>query len=61
NAGLTRTSQACDRCRIKKIKCDGKIPSCTNCLNIGYNCQTSDKLTRRAFPRGYTENLEKNL
>jgi hypothetical protein len=61
NAGLTRTSQACDRCRIKKIKCDGKIPSCTNCLAIGYNCQTSDKLTRRAFPRGYTENLEKNL
>lgn len=61
NSGLTRTSQACDRCRIKKIKCDGKIPSCTNCLSIGYNCQTSDKLTRRAFPRGYTENLEKNL
>ncbi|CCH42051.1 Transcriptional activator protein [Wickerhamomyces ciferrii] len=61
NGGLTRTSQACDRCRIKKIKCDGKIPSCTNCLSIGYNCQTSDKLTRRAFPRGYTENLEKNL
>ncbi|KAH3679150.1 hypothetical protein WICMUC_001161 [Wickerhamomyces mucosus] len=57
----TRTSQACDRCRIKKVKCDGKIPSCTNCLNIGYHCQTSDKLTRRSFPKCYTESLEKNL
>ncbi|KAH3684200.1 hypothetical protein WICPIJ_004843 [Wickerhamomyces pijperi] len=58
---ITRTSQACDRCRIKKIKCDGKIPSCTNCLSIGYNCQTSDKLTRRSFPKCYTESLEKTL
>lgn len=58
---VTRTSQACDRCRIKKIKCDGKIPCCTNCLSIGYNCQTSDKLTRRSFPKCYTESLEKNL
>lgn len=61
NSGLTRTSQACDRCRIKKIKCDGKVPSCSNCIAIGFNCKTSDKLTRRAFPRGYTESLEKNL
>lgn len=61
NKNISRTSQACDRCRIKKIKCDGLLPSCSNCLKIGYNCKISDKLTRRAFPRGYTENLERNL
>ncbi|ODV63006.1 Zn(II)2Cys6 transcription factor domain-containing protein ASCRUDRAFT_16297, partial [Ascoidea rubescens DSM 1968] len=59
--GTSRTSQACDRCRIKKIKCDGNLPSCSNCSKIGFNCKTSDKLTRRSFPKGYTENLEKNL
>ncbi|KAK6455158.1 zinc finger transcription factor [Scheffersomyces xylosifermentans] len=55
-----RVSQACDRCRIKKIKCDGQYP-CLNCKKIGFECKTSDKLTRRAFPKGYTENLEKKL
>lgn len=55
-----RVSQACDRCRIKKIKCDGLRP-CHNCSKINFECKTSDKLTRRAFPKGYTENLEKKL
>ncbi|RLV94150.1 hypothetical protein JA1_002000 [Spathaspora sp. JA1] len=55
-----RVSQACDRCRIKKIKCDGQVP-CINCNKIGFECKTSDKLTRRAFPKGYTENLELKL
>lgn len=55
-----RVSQACDRCRIKKIKCDGLTP-CHNCSKIGFDCKTSDKLTRRAFPKGYTENLENQV
>ncbi|BAP70960.1 protein SIP4 [Kluyveromyces marxianus] len=56
-----RFSQACDRCRLKKVKCDGLKPSCTNCRKIGYHCSTSDKLTRRGFPRGYTEMLESEI
>lgn len=55
-----RVSQACDRCRIKKIKCNGLTP-CHHCEKIGLECKTSDKLTRRAFPKGYTENLEKRV
>ncbi|CAI5758653.1 unnamed protein product [Candida verbasci] len=55
-----RVSQACDRCRIKKIKCDGLSP-CFNCKKVDIECKTSDKLTRRAFPKGYTENLEKRV
>uniref|UniRef100_A0A060TE77 ARAD1D13288p n=1 Tax=Blastobotrys adeninivorans TaxID=409370 RepID=A0A060TE77_BLAAD len=53
-----RIAQACDRCRSKKIKCDGKRPNCSQCLAVGFECKISDKLTRRAFPRGYTESLE---
>ncbi|EXJ83158.1 hypothetical protein A1O1_06777 [Capronia coronata CBS 617.96] len=53
-----RIAQACDRCRSKKIRCDGVRPCCTQCANVGFECKTSDKLSRRAFPRGYTESLE---
>lgn len=54
----TRTAQACDRCRAKKSKCDGKVPACSLCAAIGIKCIVSDKLSRRAFPKGYTETLE---
>lgn len=54
----SRIAQACDRCRSKKIRCDGVRPCCTQCANVGFECRTSDKLSRRAFPRGYTETLE---
>jgi hypothetical protein len=56
-----RIAQACDRCRSKKIRCDGIRPSCTQCTSVGFECKTSDKLSRRAFPRGYTESLEERV
>ena len=57
----SRIAQACDRCRSKKIRCDGVTPCCTQCKNVGFECKTSDKLSRRAFPRGYTESLEERV
>ncbi|KAM7203705.1 putative transcriptional activator protein acu-15 protein [Rhypophila sp. PSN 637] len=57
----SRVAQACDRCRSKKIRCDGIRPCCTQCANVGFECRTSDKLSRRAFPRGYTESLEERV
>ncbi|KIV97697.1 hypothetical protein PV10_01410 [Exophiala mesophila] len=58
SSAASRIAQACDRCRSKKIRCDGIRPTCTQCANVGFECKTSDKLSRRAFPRGYTESLE---
>ena len=57
----SRIAQACDRCRSKKIRCDGTRPTCSQCANVGFECRTSDKLSRRAFPRGYTESLEERV
>ncbi|KAL2821265.1 fungal-specific transcription factor domain-containing protein [Aspergillus cavernicola] len=57
----SRIAQACDRCRSKKIRCDGVRPCCTQCASVGFECKTSDKLSRRAFPRGYTESLEERV
>ena len=56
-----RKTQACDRCRLKKIKCDGAKPACGNCCKANFNCVTSDKLSRRGLPKGYTEALEQEL
>lgn len=61
NSSQSRIAQACDRCRSKKIRCDGVRPTCTQCANVGFECRTSDKLSRRAFPRGYTESLEERV
>ena len=36
-------------------------PCCSQCENVGFECKTSDKLSRRAFPRGYTESLEERV
>ncbi|KAK2741827.1 hypothetical protein FQN55_008114 [Onygenales sp. PD_40] len=58
NNSQSRVAQACDRCRSKKIRCDGVRPCCSQCAHVGFECKTSDKLSRRAFPRGYTESLE---
>ncbi|KJZ79674.1 hypothetical protein HIM_01143 [Hirsutella minnesotensis 3608] len=61
NSAQSRIAQACDRCRCKKIRCDGVRPTCSQCANVGFECRTSDKLSRRAFPRGYTESLEERV
>ncbi|KAJ5561689.1 hypothetical protein N7461_000450 [Penicillium sp. DV-2018c] len=61
NGSTSRIAQACDRCRSKKIRCDGVRPCCSQCANVGFECRTSDKLSRRAFPRGYTESLEERV
>lgn len=58
---IERVAQACDRCRLKKTRCDGKRPQCSQCASVGFECKISDKLSRRAFPRGYTETLEERV
>ncbi|TGO68484.1 hypothetical protein BOTNAR_0024g00350 [Botryotinia narcissicola] len=61
SSSQSRIAQACDRCRSKKIRCDGIRPCCSQCSGVGFECKTSDKLSRRAFPRGYTESLEERV
>ncbi|RLV93997.1 Regulatory protein CAT8 [Spathaspora sp. JA1] len=57
---IERVAQACDRCRAKKTKCDGQNP-CSTCRGVGLECIVSDKLSRKAFPKGYTETLEERV
>ncbi|KAF2761961.1 hypothetical protein EJ05DRAFT_190961 [Pseudovirgaria hyperparasitica] len=52
-----RIYRACDYCRLRKSRCDGKMP-CTGCKAIDHECSYSDSLrSRRGGPR-YIEELE---
>ncbi|KAK5130628.1 hypothetical protein LTR08_001887 [Meristemomyces frigidus] len=53
-----RVTRACDECRRKKIKCDGKQP-CTHCTVYSYECSYDQPSNRRRNPAPqYVENLE---
>ncbi|KAK9322753.1 fungal-specific transcription factor domain-containing protein [Lipomyces orientalis] len=58
-----RIARACDCCRKKKIKCDGKMPSCTNCINYKTVCVFTFTEKKRNPPKGakYIESLESRL
>ncbi|KAH8885971.1 hypothetical protein GQ53DRAFT_809853 [Thozetella sp. PMI_491] len=45
--------QVCDRCRQKKIKCDGLVPNCTNCVTASAQCIVSAQLRRKTKLRGF--------
>lgn len=40
-------------CRKKKIKCDGKLPACTHCLNYKTDCVFTQVEKKRSPPKGY--------
>lgn len=57
-ASASRTGQACDRCKVRKIRCDARPGGCSPCLQNNTECKTTDRITGRATSRGHTENLE---
>ncbi|KAK5173728.1 uncharacterized protein LTR77_002409 [Saxophila tyrrhenica] len=58
-----RIARACDMCRKKKIKCDGKAPKCSHCENYKTECIFTPQEKKRAPPKGakYIEGLENRL
>jgi len=47
-----RIARACDMCRKKKIKCDGKMPACTHCINYKTECVFTQVEKKRNPPKG---------
>lgn len=58
-----RIARACDMCRKKKIKCDGKLPACSHCINYKTECVFTQVEKKRSPPKGakYIEGLENRL
>jgi hypothetical protein len=63
DAKRRRIARACDMCRKKKIKCDGKMPKCSHCESYKTECIFTHVEKKRAPPKGakYIEGLENRL
>jgi hypothetical protein len=42
---------ACNRCRLRKNRCDQKLPSCASCDKANVACVGYDPITKREIPR----------
>ena len=57
---VSRPVAACSRCRSAKIKCDGKLPTCSACERSGKadSCTSANDEFARGKERSYTAALE---
>lgn len=46
NRGHQAPKAACDECRRRKLRCDGKKPQCSVCLDTGAVCETTQRGVR---------------
>ncbi|GJJ07349.1 hypothetical protein Clacol_001550 [Clathrus columnatus] len=56
-----RVWRACESCRRKKIKCDGREPTCGQCLSSKATCNWIQTKDRAALSRHYVQELEQRL
>ncbi|KAJ3547676.1 hypothetical protein NM208_g1401 [Fusarium decemcellulare] len=53
-----RVSRACDYCRARKHRCDGRHPTCSPCSAIHQPCSYGSDIKKRGLPTGYVRSLE---
>jgi hypothetical protein len=53
NSSSFRNVSACNRCRLRKNRCDQRLPSCASCKKAGVKCVGYDPITKREIPRRY--------
>ncbi|KAI4731141.1 hypothetical protein E4T49_00897 [Aureobasidium sp. EXF-10728] len=46
-----RNVSACNRCRLRKNRCDQKLPACTSCEKANVKCVGFDPVSKREIPR----------
>ncbi|WEW61559.1 hypothetical protein PRK78_007050 [Emydomyces testavorans] len=52
---------ACMVCRRRKLRCDGKKPTCANCARLGHECAYNEVRKKSGPKRGYVKQLEARL
>ncbi|KAF1956962.1 hypothetical protein CC80DRAFT_491826 [Byssothecium circinans] len=58
SASSFRNVSACNRCRLRKNRCDQRLPSCASCDKASVKCVGYDPITKREIPRSYVYYLE---
>ncbi|ODH46942.1 hypothetical protein GX48_06979 [Paracoccidioides brasiliensis] len=56
-----RNVSACNRCRLRKNRCDQNLPRCLSCEKARVHCVGYDPTTKREIPRSYVFFLESRL
>lgn len=56
-----RNVSACNRCRVRKNKCDQRLPACSTCGKANVRCVGYDPISKREIPRSYVYFLETRL
>ncbi len=46
-----RNVSACNRCRLRKNRCDQRLPSCSSCYKAAVPCVGYDPITKKEIPR----------
>ncbi|QID82733.1 transcription factor [Saccharomyces pastorianus] len=58
---LSSIEQACDICRLKKLKCSKEKPKCAKCLKNNRECRYSPKTKRSPLTRAHLTEVESRL
>nr|CUW00884.1 positive regulator of galactose inducible genes [Saccharomyces arboricola] len=58
---LSSMEQACDICRLKKLKCSKEKPKCAKCLKNNWECCYSPKAKRSPLTRAHLTEVELRL
>lgn len=61
SASTFRNVSACNRCRVRKNRCDQSLPACSACDKAGIKCVGYDPITKREIPRSYVYYLESRV
>lgn len=60
-ASASRTGQACDRCKERKMKCDPDPVACQPCRQKSLKCYTTDRVTGQSRERGQSDRAENEV
>lgn len=50
---------SCQRCKLRKIRCDHAAPKCSACLKAATTCVIVDPITLKQYTREYIHDLER--
>lgn len=56
-----RNVSACNRCRLRKNRCDTRLPRCSACERAKVKCTGYDPVHKREIPRSYVYWLENRV